>query len=183
MSRVGKKPVPIPAGVDVGIDGRTVRVKGPKGELSQDLTGTITARVENDAVVLERGSDSKSEKSKHGLYRSLVGNMVLGVSEGFEKKLVIMSTRRAVYRAQLQGKTLVLNLGYTRPVEMAVPEDLQVEVVGNDRIVVRGADKQRVGEFAAQIRSRRKPDVYRDRGIRYEDEQVRRIKIAKPGIA
>lgn len=183
MSRVGNKPVPVPEGVTVSIDGRTVRVKGPKGELSERLTGTITARLEGDAVVVERGNNSRAEKSKHGLYRSMINNMAKGVSKGFEKRLVVMSTRRAVYRAQLQGKTLVLNLGYTEPVQMPVPDDLKVELVGNDQIVVRGADKQRVGEFAAQIRAKRKPDVYRDRGIRYADEHVRRIKIAKPGIA
>ena len=182
MSRVGKQPVPIPQGVEAAIDGRTVRVKGPRGELSQELTGTITARLEGTSVIVERGSDERTEKAKHGLYRSLINNMVQGVSEGFQKGLVVMSTRRAVYKAGLKGNTLVLDVGFSMPVEMAIPENLEVQVPSPDRIIVKGIDKQRVGEFAAQIRAKRKPDVYRDRGIKYEGEEVRRIKIAKPGI-
>lgn len=183
MSRIGKKPVPLPKGVEAKVSGQSVTVKGPKGELSTTLTGTITARLDEGKLVVERGSDERTERAKHGLYRSLINNMVVGVTQGFEKTLEIMSSQGNAYRAAMKGKTaLELELGYSKPVHVAVPQGLTVEVPAQNTIVIRGIDKQLVGQFAASVRALRKPDVYRDRGVKYKGEWVRRIKIAKFGL-
>jgi len=182
MSRIGKKPVPVPQGVEVKTDGKKVSVKGPKGELSTTLTGTITARVEGGSVVVECGGSERTERAKHGLYRALINNMVIGVTQGYEKTLELMSSQSNPYRARIEGKKLVIDIGYTKPAELPIPADIQVETPAQSVVVVRGIDKHKVGQFAANIRALRRPDVYRDRGVKYRGEWVRRIKIAKFGM-
>ncbi|MBN1808615.1 MAG: 50S ribosomal protein L6 [Planctomycetes bacterium] len=182
MSRIGKKPIDVPKGAEVKISGRNVEVEGPKGKLSLTMTGTISARLDDGHVLVERGSDERTERAKHGLYRALINNMVVGVTKGFEKTLIVMSSQGSAYRVVLKGRTLNLELGYSQPIDLTVPEGLEVEIPQQNVIVVRGIDKQMVGQFAATIRALRPPDVYRDRGIKYKDEWVRRIKIAKFGL-
>ena len=171
MSRIGKKPVMIPEGVTVTIDNQTVTVKGPKGELTNTFHSDMKISLEDNSVVVERPSDSKLHKTFHGTTRSLINNMVIGVSEGFKKDLVIKGVG---YRAQLQGNTLVLNAGYSHPVEMEIPEGITVEVPKPVNVSVSGINKELVGEFAANIRAVRKPEPYLGKGIRYSDEQIRR---------
>lgn len=172
MSRIGKMPIEIPKGVDVKIeDGNTVTVKGPKGLLTQKFSTDMTIKIEDGQVIIDRPSDLKRHKAFHGLTRSLINNMVLGVSEGFEKKLEINGVG---YRAALQGTTLVLSLGYSHPVEMPFPEGITVELPTQTKITVKGYDKQAVGEFAAKIRSKRKPEPYLGKGVKYADERIRR---------
>ena len=172
MSRIGKMPVVIPKGVDVKIeDGNTVTVKGPKGSLVQKFSTDMTIKIEDGKVIIERPSDLKRHKAFHGLTRSLINNMVLGVNEGFEKKLEINGVG---YRAALQGKTLVLSLGYSHPVEMPFPEGITVELPTQTNITVKVYDKQAVGEFAAKIRAKRKPEPYLGKGVKYADERIRR---------
>jgi large subunit ribosomal protein L6 len=173
MSRVGMKPIEIPDGVRVAVDGPRVSVKGPKGELGLELTDPITARVEGGSVVVSRPDDTKTAKSRHGLYRSLVANMILGVSRGFEKKLEIRGTG---YRAKVEGRSLVLNVGFSHPVVVEPPETISfsTEPRGDFTVVtVSGADKQLVGEMAARIRRVRPPEPYKGKGIRYDGEWVR----------
>ena len=180
MSRVGKKPVPIPEGVEVRVDGDTVSVKGPKGSLERRFTGPIAMAVDEGAgqVVVTRQGDDKKAKAFHGLWRSLVNGMVEGVSKGFEKTLEIIGVG---YRAELQGPTLRLSLGYARPVELTVPQGIEVEVRRSGRpgvdleVCVRGVNKEAVGQFAADIRKTRKPDVYHGKGVRYRGEYVRKL--------
>jgi large subunit ribosomal protein L6 len=172
MSRIGKMPIEIPKGVDVKIeDGNKVTVKGPKGTLAQKFSPDMTIKIEDGQVVIERPSDLKRHKAFHGLTRSLLNNMVVGVSEGFKKELEINGVG---YRAALQGKTLVLSLGYSHPVEMIPPEGITVELPTQTKIIVSGYDKQAVGEFAAKIRSKRKPEPYLGKGVKYADERIRR---------
>jgi len=172
MSRIGKMPIVVPKGVDIKIeDGNTVTVKGPKGSLTQKFSTDMTIKVEDGQVVIERPSDLKRHKAFHGLTRSLLNNMVVGVSEGFKKDLEINGVG---YRAALQGKTLVLSLGYSHPVEMIPPEGITVEVPAQNRITVSGYDKQAVGEFAAKVRAKRKPEPYLGKGVKYADERIRR---------
>jgi large subunit ribosomal protein L6 len=171
MSRLGKKPVMLPEGVSVTIDNQTVTVKGPKGELTNTFHKDMKISLEDNNVVVERPSDSKLHKTFHGTTRSLINNMVIGVSEGFKKDLVIKGVG---YRAQLQGKTLVLNAGYSHPVEMEIPEGITIEVPKPVNVSVSGINKELVGEFAANIRAVRKPEPYLGKGIRYSDEQIRR---------
>ncbi|GIV03413.1 MAG: 50S ribosomal protein L6 [Fimbriimonadales bacterium] len=176
MSRVGKKPIPIPSGVTVTVEaGNHVVVKGPKGELSQPIHPDLTVKVEGNTVVVERPTEQARHRSQHGLARTLIHNMIVGVSEGFKKSLEIHGVG---YRAQVQGKDLVLNLGFSHPVTIAPPEGITFEVVQEDRgrinrIVVSGIDKQKVGQIAADIRKIRKPDPYKGKGIRYEGEVVK----------
>jgi large subunit ribosomal protein L6 len=180
MSRIGKKPVPIPAGVEVAVEGDAVRVKGPKGELTRRFVGTVTMTVDEGArqVVVSRTGDDRRSKALHGLWRALVNNMVEGVSKGFEKVLDIIGVG---YRAELQGGTLRLSLGYARPVELPVPQGIEVDVRRSGRpgvdveVAVRGVDKELVGQFAANIRKTRKPDVYHGKGVRYRGEYVRKL--------
>ncbi|MDL5041431.1 MULTISPECIES: 50S ribosomal protein L6 [Heyndrickxia] len=171
MSRIGKKPVEIPSGVTVTINGDTVTVKGPKGELIRSFNPDINIAVEDNIIHVTRPSDSKNHRALHGTTRALLANMVEGVSKGFEKSLELVGVG---YRAQKQGKKLVLNVGYSHPVEFEPEEGLEVEVPSNTKIVVKGVSKERVGAFAANIRDVRPPEPYKGKGIRYEGEYVRR---------
>lgn len=172
MSRIGKMPIDIPKGVDVKIEsGNKVTVKGPKGTMQQTFNTDMKIKIEENQVIVERPSDLKRHKAFHGLTRSLLNNMVIGVNEGFEKKLEINGVG---YRALLQGKTLVLSLGYSHPIEMIPPEGVTVEVPAQTQITVKGYDKQAVGEFAAEIRAKRKPEPYLGKGVKYADERIRR---------
>jgi len=177
MSRIGKKPIDIPAGVNVDIKGNVVTVKGPKGTLTREMHRDMIIRQEGNQVIVSRPSDEKIHKSLHGLTRTLINNMVEGVTKGFEKALEINGVG---YRAQKQGKKLVLNIGYSHPVEMEEPEGITVEVPAPNKIIVKGCDKQAVGELAAKIRAQRVPEVYLGKGIKYENEAIRR-KAGKTG--
>ena len=178
MSRVGKMPVVIPAGVTVDVtENNFMTVKGPKGELKRQLTDLVDIKIEGNEVVVTRANDTKKLKEMHGLTRSLINNMVIGVSQGFEKKLEVNG---AGYRAQKQGKTLVLNLGYSHPVEMEDPEGLESVVEDQNKITVKGIEKEKVGQYAAQIRGKRPPEPYKGKGIKYADEVIRR-KVGKTG--
>jgi large subunit ribosomal protein L6 len=172
MSRIGKKPVAIPDGVNVTLsNGNVVQVKGPKGSLENKFHPNISIKIEDNNIIVERSSDEKFDRSLHGLTRTLIFNMIEGVTKGFEKTLEINGVG---YRAAKQGNKLVLNLGYSHPIEMEEPEGITVEVPAANRIIVKGADKQAVGEFAAKIRSKRKPEPYKGKGIKYSDEVIRR---------
>ncbi|MCH6269501.1 50S ribosomal protein L6 [Neobacillus citreus] len=171
MSRVGKKPIEIPAGVTVAVNNNTVTVKGPKGELSRSFNPEITINVEENVVTISRPSDVKEHRALHGTTRAVLANMVEGVSKGFEKRLELIGVG---YRAQKQGTKLVLNVGYSHPVEIEPETGLEIEVPANTKITVRGTDKERVGALAANIRQVRPPEPYKGKGIRYEGEFVRR---------
>lgn len=171
MSRIGNKPVVIPAGVTIDLKDNTVTVKGPKGELSYTFNPAITLTQNEGEVVFARPDDSKENKTIHGTTRAIFNNMVIGVTEGFQKELDLIGVG---YRAQLQGNKLVLNVGYSHPVEFTPEEGLVVEVPSNTKIIVKGYDKQKVGELAANIRGVRPPEPYKGKGIRYVDEFVRR---------
>ena len=171
MSRIGNKPVVIPAGVTVSQNGTTVTVKGPKGELTREFSPNITLNIEEGVVTLTRPDDSKENKTMHGTMRANLNNMVVGVSEGFAKALELIGVG---YRAQLQGKKLVLNVGYSHPVEFDAPEGIEIEVPSNTSIIVKGSNKEVVGELAANIRGTRPPEPYKGKGVRYVGEHVRR---------
>jgi large subunit ribosomal protein L6 len=172
MSRIGKLPIAVPKGVDIKLDGNNVlTVKGSKGTLTKQFHKDMIIKVEGDQVLVERPSDLKMHKSLHGLTRTLVNNMVEGVTNGFQKTLEINGVG---YRAQKQGKKLVLTLGYSHPVEMDDPEGITTEVPAPNKIVVKGIDKQVVGEVAAKIREKRLPEPYKGKGIKYETEVIRR---------
>ena len=172
MSRIGKLPISVPKGVEVVISaGNEVSVKGPKGSLTNAFDARMELRQENGQIIVTRPDDVKESRSLHGLTRTLLSNMVVGVTSGFEKTLEINGVG---YRALKQGKKLVLTIGYSHPVEMEDPEGLTTEVVGQNRIIVRGIDKQAVGEHAANIRKKRKPEVYKGKGIKYSYETIRR---------
>ena len=172
MSRIGKLPITIPAGVTVDIAAdNTVTVKGPKGTLSQQVNKDITVKQEGNQLVLTRPSDDMPHKSMHGLYRSLVNNMVVGVTEGYAKHLELVGTG---YRAQAQGKTLTINIGFSHPVVLEAPENITFETPAPTKIVVKGISKQQVGNLAADIRAIRKPEPYLGKGIKYESEVIRR---------
>jgi large subunit ribosomal protein L6 len=171
VSRIGKQPIPLPDGVDVSIEPELVRVKGPKGELEERVVRDISVEQEDGQLVVKRPTDRGDHRALHGLTRSLVANMVQGVTEGFEKRLEIQGVG---YRAQLQGKKLVLSLGYSHPVEIEAPDGIDFEVPQPTQIVVRGISKQQVGETAANIRKRRPPEPYKGKGIRYQGEYVAR---------
>lgn len=169
MSRIGKKPVAIPSGVDVSVHGATIKVKGPKGELSMDLVDSITAEVEGDALVLKRASESKQVRAFHGMCRSRAGSLVEGVTQGFQK---VLSVQGVGYRADVRGKQLVMNLGFSHPIEYAIPDGIQIEVSKDNKITVSGIDKAQVGQVAADIRAYRSPDRYKGKGVRYLDERI-----------
>jgi large subunit ribosomal protein L6 len=171
MSRIGKQPIPLPDGVDVSIEPDLVRVKGPKGELQERVVRDITVEQEDGKLVVKRPTDRGEHRALHGLTRSLVANMVQGVTEGFEKRLEIQGVG---YRAQLQGNKLVMSLGFSHPVEIPAPDGIEFEVPQPTQIVVRGISKQLVGEVAANIRKRRPPEPYKGKGIRYQGEYVAR---------
>ena len=172
MSRIGRNPITIPAGVTVDIAAdNTVTVKGPKGTLSQQVNQDITVKHEGNQLVLTRPTDDKPHKSMHGLYRSLLSNMVVGVTDGFAKNLELVGTG---YRAQAQGKTLTINIGFSHPVVFEAPENITFETPAPTKIVVKGISKQQVGNLAADIRAIRKPEPYLGKGIKYETEVIRR---------
>ncbi len=172
MSRIGKKPIEIPSGVEVSLaDGNVVTVTGPRGSLSQTIHPNMTVTVADGAVGVERADDEGFNRGLHGLSRSLIANMVEGVTKGFEKRLSIVGVG---YRASLKGKDLEVQVGYSHPVVVPQPDGIEFEVPAATSIVVRGNDKQQVGEVAANIRKIRKPEPYKGKGIRYEDEYVRK---------
>ncbi|MCU9615214.1 50S ribosomal protein L6 [Caldibacillus lycopersici] len=171
MSRIGKKPIEIPAGVTVTVEGNTVTVKGPKGELTRSFNQDMTITVEENVLTVTRPSDSKEHRTYHGTTRALLANMVEGVSKGFEKTLELVGVG---YRAQKQGNKLVLSVGYSHPVEFTPENDLEIEVPSNTKVVVKGNSKEKVGALAANIRAVRPPEPYKGKGIRYQGEFVRR---------
>ena len=177
MSRIGKQPIPLPAGVDITIDGTAVKVKGPKGTLQREFHNNMIISVKDGVLLVERPSDSLTDKSLHGLSRSLLNNMVVGVTTGFNKTLELNGIG---YRASKQGNKLVLVVGYSHPVEMIPPEGIEVDVPAANRVVVKGVDKEKVGAFAANIRAVREPEPYKGKGIKYENERIRR-KAGKTG--
>jgi large subunit ribosomal protein L6 len=172
MSRIGKQPIAVPSGVDVTVDGATVHVKGPKGELQYEIVGDVAIERDGDALHVTRADDSRSNRSLHGLQRSLIANMVTGVSDGFVKELEIVGVG---YRAQAQGPDAIeLAVGFSHPVRVKAPAGVTFEVPQPTRIFVRGYDKQLVGQVAADIRKIRKPEPYKGKGIRYAGERVQR---------
>ena len=177
MSRIGKKPVPVPSGVTVSIDSQSVIVKGPKGELSRVLPGEVNVAQEGEQIVVTRQDDSRVSRSRHGLSRTLIANMVEGVSKGFEKRLEIKGVG---YRAAVKGKKLTMNLGYSHPVEFEPPAGIEFKVESNTNVIVSGIDKELVGTIAAKIRDARPPEPYKGKGVRYLGEMVRR-KAGKAG--
>jgi large subunit ribosomal protein L6 len=171
MSRIGKQPIPVPDGVEVAIEPELVKVKGPKGELQERVAREIEVSQEDGQLVVRRPSDRGDHRALHGLTRSLIANMVQGVTEGFEKRLELQGVG---YRAQLQGRKLVLTVGFSHPIEVEAPEGIDFELPAPTQIVVRGISKQAVGEVAAGIRKRRPPEPYKGKGIRYQGEYVAR---------
>jgi large subunit ribosomal protein L6 len=171
MSRIGKRPIEIPEGVSVDVGDGVVTVKGPKGELSQDVSAAMRVQQDNGTVTVERPTDRGEHRALHGLTRSLIANMVEGVTNGFEKRLEIQGVG---YRARLQGASLELAVGYSHPVSIEAPDGIEFEVPQPTQVVVRGIDKQLVGEVAARIRKQRPPEPYKGKGIRYAGEYVRR---------
>jgi len=171
MSRIGNKPIPVPQGVKVIVDGNTVRAEGPKGKLSQSVPESLSVKLESDVLTVARSSDHRNVRALHGLTRALLANMVHGVKEGFERKLDIVGIG---YRAQLQGKNLQLALGYSHPVIFPLPEGVQAEVDKQVSITLRGADKALLGQLAANLRGLREPDPYKGKGIKYAGEHIRR---------
>lgn len=177
MSRIGKLPVNIPAGVDVKLEGNVIKVKGPKGELSRELHKDMLIAIEENTVLVNPPSDAKQFKALHGLTRTLIANMVEGVNNGFQKGLDLVGVG---YRAAKQGNKLVLTVGYSHPVEIEPAVGLEVEVPAPNKVIVRGADKEKVGALAANIRAVREPEPYKGKGIKYENEVIRR-KVGKTG--
>lgn len=171
MSRIGKMPIAIPAGVDVKIDGNEITVKGPKGELKRVFRPEMGVEVSGNEIVISRKSDAKEDRSYHGLTRTLIANMVQGVTEGYSKELEVNGVG---YRAQKQGKDLVMNLGYSHTVVVSEVPGISIEVPGPNKVVISGPDKQQVGQFAAEVRKKRPPEPYKGKGIKYSDEHIRR---------
>lgn len=169
MSRIGRKPIAVPSGVNVTLDNTVITVKGPKGTLSRELHKDLKVTVEENVITIERPSDNKLHRSLHGTTRSVVSNMVSGVTEGFSKSLELVGVG---YRASLSGKKLVLNVGYSHPVEINPEEGIEFEVPSNTKIIVKGINKERVGEYAAKIRAVRAPEPYKGKGIKYEGERI-----------
>ena len=172
MSRIGRMPVAIPAGVTVSVeDGNKVTVKGPKGELSRTFAPELTIEEKDGQILVSRPNDLKRNKALHGLTRTLIHNMIVGTSEGYQKVLEINGVG---YRAAKQGKVLTLNLGYSHPVEMEDPEGIETVCEGQNKIIVKGISKEKVGQYAAEIRTKRPPEPYKGKGIKYADEHIRR---------
>lgn len=178
MSRIGKLPITIPSGVDVKIDDKNMTVKGPKGSLSHEMPGLISADIEDGSIVVKRRNETKQSRALHGLNRSLIANMVEGVSSGFTKTLEIIGVG---YRAEIKGKNLTLSVGFSHPIIFQAPPEIDLAVEGGNRITVSGIDKQLVGQVAAIIRSFKKPEPYKGKGIKYDGEYVRR-KAGKTGV-
>lgn len=177
MSRIGKRPIDLPSGVEVTLDEGSITVKGPRGVLQRQIPVGITVSKENGQLVVTRASDERRHRSLHGLTRALIANMVQGVEKGFEKRLELVGTG---YRAAVQGKKLVLTVGYSHPVEFEPPEGIEFETPAANRIVIKGIDKEKVGNIAATIREVRRPEPYKGKGIKYEGEVIRR-KAGKAG--
>lgn len=177
MSRVGRMPIDIPAGVSVSLNGPVITVKGPKGELTRTLHQDIKVLVADNVITVERPSDEKNHRALHGLTRALVANMVIGVTEGFKKELEIVGVG---YRAQMKGNKLALTLGFSHPLELEAPEGIKIECPSATSIVISGANKEHVGEFAAKVRGYRLPEPYKGKGIKYVGEHIRR-KAGKAG--
>lgn len=177
MSRIGKLPIDIPDGVDIKIDGNVITVKGPKGQLTKQFPKEMEIQLNDKQVIVKRPTDQKKHKALHGLTRTLIANMVEGVTKGFQKTLAIEGVG---YRAAKQGNKLVLTIGYSHPVEIEQPKGIEIEVPANNKIVVKGIDKELVGITAANIRKVREPEPYKGKGIRYENEYIRR-KVGKTG--
>ncbi len=171
MSRIGRAPITVSAGVEVKVDGQHVSVKGPKGALEMNVAPTMKVEVEAGVVHVTRPNDDKMNRSLHGLTRTLINNMVVGVSEGFSKTLEVNGVG---YRASKEGKNLVLNVGYSHQVIMPETEDIQIDVPNPNQIIVKGIDKQKVGQFAAEVRGKRPPEPYKGKGIKYDHEVIRR---------
>ena len=171
MSRIGRKPIIVPAGVDVKIDGNCVTVKGPKGELTNTFNADMSIAMEGNEIIVTRPTDNKEHRSLHGLTRTLIANMVEGVANGYKKELQVNGVG---YRAQKQGKDLVMNLGYSHQVIMPEVDGITVDVPNNTTIIISGPDKQKVGQFAAEVREKRPPEPYKGKGIKYVDEYIRR---------
>jgi large subunit ribosomal protein L6 len=178
MSRIGKQPIPVPKGAKVALDGRVFRAEGPKGKVAQEIVGGIDVKIEDGTVTVHRSGDSGPARAKHGLMRALLANAVLGVTQGWSRELEIQGVG---FRAESKGSEVHLALGYSHPVVYRVPAGIKVDVDRNTRIVVSGADRQQVGQVAAEIRKLRKPDVYKGKGIRYKDEQLK-LKVGKAGV-
>lgn len=171
MSRIGNKPITVPAGVEVKIDGQHITVKGPKGTLERDIHKNMSLAMDGNVITVSRPDDEAENRSLHGLTRTLINNMIEGVLNEYKRELEINGVG---YRAQLKGKTLVLTLGYSHPVEMVAPEGISFEVPSPNQIIVKGVDKEQVGQMAAVIRTKRPPEVYRGKGIKYAEEHIRR---------
>ena len=169
MSRIGRMPIVLPEGVEVKVENGIVSVKGPKGQLSQQIGKEISVNIEGNTVVLTRANDKKDVRAQHGLYRALINNMVIGVTKGFEKALIVNGVG---YKAQVQGKKLILNIGYSHPIEIEAPEGITIECPQLTEVVVKGIDKTLVGQVAANIRAKREVEPYHSYGIRYKDEVV-----------
>jgi large subunit ribosomal protein L6 len=179
MSRIGRLPVALVKGVKVEVASGSIRIEGPKGKLERVCPAEVTVRVEGEQIIVARTDDTKRARSMHGLVRSLVANMVAGVTKGFERKLTIVGVG---YRAEVAGKKLVMSLGYARPVEFPIPDGIQVGVEANTKLTVSGPDKEKVGQVSADIRKCRPPENYKGKGIRYDNERVR-LKPGKTGVA
>lgn len=171
MSRIGRKPINIPAGVEAKFENGVMTVKGPKGTLTQKIHNNMDVKIEGAEILVARPNDNKENRSLHGMTRTIISNMVVGVSEGFKKELEVNGVG---YRVQKQGKDLVMNLGYSHQVVMSDTEDITIEVPGPNKIIINGMDKQKVGQFAAEVRSKRPPEPYKGKGIKYVDERIRR---------
>ena len=171
MSRIGRQPIAVPAGVEVKLDGSTVTVKGPKGTLTRTVHSNMNVAMENGEIVVTRPDESNLNKSLHGLTRTLIHNMVIGVTEGFKKELEVNGVG---YRVAKQGKDLVMNLGFSHQVTMSETEDITIDVPAPTKIIISGPDKQKVGQFAAEVREKRPPEPYKGKGIKYADEHIRR---------
>ena len=171
MSRIGRAPITIPAGVEVKVDGSTVTAKGPKGTLTKTMHSNMTIAMEGNVITVTRPNDLKENRSLHGLTRTLIANMIEGVANGYKKELEINGIG---YRAEMKGKDLVMKIGYSHDVVMPQPEGITVEVPAPNKIIVSGADKEKVGQFAAEVREKRLPEPYKGKGIKYVDEYVRR---------
>ena len=179
MSRIGFKTISIPAGVEVKVDGNLVSVKGPKGQLQEKISDLLEVEIKDGVLEVKRHSDNAEDRSQHGLARTLINNMVVGVTEGFQKKLQLVGVG---YKTEKKGKTLVMNLGYSHPIELPDPEGIETECPDANTIIVKGINKAQVGNYSAIIRAWRKPEPYKGKGIRYENEHIRR-KEGKTGVA